>query len=561
MFARRLALFLSSALFAATLSAQTLSWEQPGLYADGAFGTRVAILGDVDGDGRDDVLVGDTNASPIGFLDGQILVYSGQTGLPIHTINPVVVFQGLGFDVDCAGDVDADGVPDIAATSASGNPEIYSGATGLLMHAMTYLPGAVSGRIAGLGDVNGDGFDDVAVSDSTATVNGNATAGRVDLVSGNYMANGVGPIFLQSWSGAAGDLLGNCIDSIDDLDGDSVRDLIVTSPGESGAVGIFVYNGVIRVYSGATGVEIRKTRWFGPAGEFAHEVASAGDLDRDGYSEIVVGNPFDDSNGAYCGRVRVYSGIDGTSMYTILGDDAGDTLGWSVSAGGDVDADGHPDLLLGARGDEGTDGIPGGAIWIISGQDGSVQSIVDIEEGSLGSAVAGPADFDGDLYGDLAVGASGVNISGKVYGLLGECLGNISSYCSPAAPNSFSTNGGTITASGSTSVIDQDLILLARQCPPSVAGIFFYGTNQTQVSVGDGALCTTASIQRIYPVQIVSALGTANLELDWNAAPIGSGPNMILAGETKNFSFWFRDPAGGPVGFNYTNAVSVSFCP
>lgn len=561
---RRLRFTLSvlPAILTSATFAQTVIWQDSGLYADGALGAQAAIVGDIDGDGRDDVACGDPDASPVLFLDGQILVYSGRTGAVIHTINPANTFQGLGWDVACAGDVDGDGIPDIAATSFSEFPQVFSGATGLLMHTMTYISGGTSAaQIVGLGDVNGDGFGDVAVGLPSQTVNGNSSAGLVHLISGDRIANGNGGAFLDSWSGTApSHNLGDQLDVIDDLNGDSIRDLIASAPNESGVDGNGPYNGVIHVYSGQTGAEIRNIRWYGAPGEFSFAVASAGDLDQDGFSEIVVGSPFADVTGSNSGRVQVYSGADGSSMYTLSGNDAGDLFGWSVSAAGDIGGDGYPDLLVGAQGDEGTDGVAGGAVWIFSGKTGAMQSIVDIEEGGLGSAVAGPANFDGDAYGDFVAGAGSLNLAGRVYGLTGNCLGDNYGYCT-AAPNTFAAAGGTTTASGSTSVAAQDLTLLARNCPPNKLGIFFYGTNQVQLPVGDGNLCTSQSIQRIYPVQIIDAAGMASLALDWNNAPVGSGPNMINAGDTKNFSFWFRDPLGGPVGFNYTTARSVTFCP
>jgi len=59
----------------------------------------------------------------------------------------------------------------------------------------------------------------------------------------------------------------------------------------------------------------------------------------------------------------------------------------------------------------------------------------------------------------------------------------------------------------------------------------------------------------------MSAIGIATLPVDFNGAPIGSGPGQILAGDTRYFSFWFRDPGGGPIGFNYTNGLVLMLCP
>lgn len=542
-------------------SGQTVHWQHSGQYGDGALGSQAVILGDLDGDGFDDVAFGDPHASPLLFLDGQILVLSGQTGAVLHTINPLITSQGLGTDVAAAGDVDGDGVPDLIAASDTSDPEVYSGATGQLIAQLSFILGTSSGqRVAGIDDVNGDGFDDVAVSVPYATVASIPNTGRVQIVSGAFITNQTGPAYLQTWTGSAGgDHFGRRLKVYQDLDGDSLRDVLVCAPGETGQIGPQTFHGAVHVLSSATGQTLQTIRWFGTAGEFGHEVIACGDLNQDGFEEIAVGNPYYDGIGAKSGRVHVYSGIDGTVLYTVLGTSAWAGLGWSLSAGGDTGGDGFPDLLIGAIGDEGNDGQDGGAVWILSGKNGTVQTIVDLEGGGLGSAVAGPADFDGDSIADFVAGAGSHDGVGRVYALLNPCLGDLYSYCT-AAPNSASALGGSITASGSTSVAAQDLTLLARNCPPSRPGLFFYGTTQIFALVGDGRLCTGGDIRRLYPVQTIDPSGMASLSLDWTSSPVSGGSGAILPGLTKNFSFWFRDPGGGPAGFNYTNAVSVTFC-
>ena len=129
------------------------------------------------------------------------------------------------------------------------------------------------------------------------------------------------------------------------------------------------------------------------------------------------------------------------------------------------------------------------------------------------------------------------------------------SYCS-SAPNSLEAEG-TISATGSTSVSANDLVLVAEGVPAGQFGIFYYGPGQIQLLFGEGYRCVGGGTGRLPVVQIDSQF-TALWPLDITAPPLPS--HQISAGSTWNFQFWYRDPAGGGTGFNLTDALEVWFC-
>jgi hypothetical protein len=137
-----------------------------------------------------------------------------------------------------------------------------------------------------------------------------------------------------------------------------------------------------------------------------------------------------------------------------------------------------------------------------------------------------------------------------------ECQCSHASYCL-TSPNSAGA-GARIAHSGSTSETLNDTELVVTGVPPGQIGIFFYGGGQAQMPFGQGWLCIGGSIQRLTPPVVASAAGTGALFLDL----VGTTPsNEIDAGETWNFQFWYRDPAGGGALFNLSDGLQITFCP
>ncbi|MFT4540366.1 MAG: choice-of-anchor B domain-containing protein [Planctomycetota bacterium] len=135
-------------------------------------------------------------------------------------------------------------------------------------------------------------------------------------------------------------------------------------------------------------------------------------------------------------------------------------------------------------------------------------------------------------------------------------------YC-VTTPNSAGP-GALMSYGGSTSLSADDLVLDVSGSVPGQHGIFFYGPDQTQSPFGDGSICVgpgALGLFRLEPAVLVDGSGNAGWMVDYSSPPASTGPGALIVGSTWNFQFWYRDPAGGPGGFNLTDGISLQFCP
>jgi hypothetical protein len=336
------------------------------------FGKSVASAGDINGDGFSDLVIGAPFYANGQTDEGRIYLYMGSaTGLgttPV-TRESNQVGARFGYSVSSAGDVNGDGFSDllVGAPSYESSPALldegavflYLGSAAGLASSSTRLLTGVAGAnfgtaVVGAGDLNGDGFSDVAVG-ADLYQSGEVNEGAVYIFHGS--SSGLPSV--PAWIGQSNTVnakLGGALAPGGDVNSDGYADLLV------GAVGDRFQNGVargsVRLYLGSPGgLTDASMQTIAPddGAYFGFALGGGCDLNGDGYADIVVGDPFAYVNGvAYSGRALVYYGeplgVAQTPSWLNYSDQTGVLYGYGVACGGDVNGDGMSELLVGAPG-------------------------------------------------------------------------------------------------------------------------------------------------------------------------------------------------------------------
>jgi hypothetical protein len=393
-------------LLAGGLSAQLPIQVVEGTTANESFGNAIAALGDVNADGTPDILVG---AYIKNNSRGAAYLLSGKTGATLRTWNGVEEFEYLGQAVANVGDVDKDGVDDVALGAPfadsnganAGRVMICSGQTGELIrtHIGTQAVTNLGNGLADLGDYDNDGWPDYALGAHSIKINGVNNIGRVTLHSGK---TGATLVTLDGDPQAA--WFGYSLANAGDVNGDGRADLAIASPDWVSPVSGFE-SGRVEVRSGAN---LHVTLFAVEGGNIdermGFELAGAGDVNGDGLGDIIAGSYFTNT---YAGVARVFLGPSGAASWVFNGEFAYDFFASSVGGAGDVDKDGHADLIVGAPRNAVQIADQPGYAKVHSGRTGQVLCTLQGAQvdDSFGFAVAGVGDVNGDGWTDVAAGS------------------------------------------------------------------------------------------------------------------------------------------------------------
>jgi len=454
--------------------ATTPAWTGSGDENNGAYGYSLATAGDVNGDGYSDVVVGASQHDADGGVDrGQAYLYlGGASGLatdPARTLSGDENSALFGASVATAGDVDGDGYADVivgayahdagaGANANRGRAYVYlGGAGGLSATPLWTVSGDENGAlygwcVASAGDINGDGYADILVTAHQHDGGGAAGANRGRAYM--YVSGPGGPTSIPGWTRSGDEDLaffGGSLATAGDVNGDGYADVIVGADGHNAGAGAGADRGRSYLFLGSGGTLAQNPVWTVSGDEnsdvFAHSVATAGDVNGDGFSDVVVGSYGHDAGagaGANRGRAYAYLGSGGppptSAAWIGSGDEDIALYGRCVASAGDVNGDGYSDWIVGAYAHDagGVLNSNPGRAYLYLGTGAAFSSSAawtgsgDENYAGYGASVASAGDVNGDGYSDVLVAAiyhdagAGTGFSadrGRVYLYLGSAAG------------------------------------------------------------------------------------------------------------------------------------------
>ena len=407
--------------------ATTPDWTHESNQADANLGEFVGTAGDVNGDGYADILLGAPYYDAGNGDEGRLFLFYGSATGPSTTPDWTVTGEGganLGISAGTAGDVNNDGYDDViigatysdsvwfgGSADDGGKAFVYLGsATGLGTTAVWSIAETVQGdadlgrAVGTAGDVNGDGYDDVIIG-APGYSTGINVPGRAYVYYGNASGiNNATPwIYDYPWQWSS---FARAVSTAGDVNGDGYDDVVIGTAWDDAAYAF---------YGSTTGLG-SSPDWTasGNGAQLGHTVSSAGDVNGDGYDDVIIGDNLYSNGETEEGRALVYygstTGLSANPDWTYELNQANAELGFGVANAGDVNGDGYDDILVGTpRYDNGASDE--GAAFLFFGSASSLSTTPDwtvesdTADALLGYYVGTAGDVNDDSYDDMLVGA------------------------------------------------------------------------------------------------------------------------------------------------------------
>ncbi len=376
-------------------------------------GVSVSSAGDINNDGFDDFIIGSPGNDDAGLDAGSAYVIFGKAGgigtIDLANLQPAngfvirgdAAYDRAGWSVSGAGDVNGDGFDDIivgapfgdnASENAGEAYVIYGKASGFGTVDLTALAAgsgfviqgpapqnAAGYDVSSAGDINGDGFDDLIVTSRVPNIGGWSYYYAYDTTPSAYVlfgkANPAATINLSTLAATDGFKVTSTssdgwsnfsIAAAGDINGDGFDDIILGDLyGAGGAGEAYVIFGKATGFTNIDAGALAPPNGFRIQGDSGGDwagfsVAGAGDVNNDGFDDIIIGAPLGDDGGTDAGEAYVIFGnatgfgtIDLTNLaaaagFKIQGESNYDVAGYSVSGAGDVNGDGFHDIIISA---------------------------------------------------------------------------------------------------------------------------------------------------------------------------------------------------------------------
>jgi len=376
-------------------------FEEENTSGNTQFGKTVSNAGDFNGDGYEDFMTANPNYN--GSI-GKVYIYLGAyepDTIPDLILNGEQSGDYFGYSVASAGDVNNDGFDDIIIgawgfRNHTGKAYVYYGGSIPDNIVDIHLDGkntgdAFANSVSSAGDVNNDGYDDLVIG---ARQFGDNNQGRVYIYFGGFYPDNTEDIAIDGENDY--DYFGNSVSSAGDFNRDGFDDVIV---------GISdVYDGKAYIYFGSELMdntydlllEDPNSRYFGLS------VSSAGDINHDGYDDVIVGAPRSDQAFIFFGGYSPDNVVD----FTFTGENSGDYFGNIVSNAGDVNNDGYDDVIVGMnKYNDAKVYIYYGNSYNYMDETADIVLVGESYNEHFGSAVSSLGDLNNDGHDDIIVGA------------------------------------------------------------------------------------------------------------------------------------------------------------